>query len=852
MTQASTASDLLRCPKNLKECIDWVVILSGTTSSNTDSLKNLASAVEAELKAAGVTVFPGLTDWITTFGNKIVGFLGIDQNEFSGKGIVKSGTYKSSYSSNANWPDCFKTRTPCCSPSCGCPPCSPGGCCDACPKRLCAKIFLGFLPCLFHALKFLREKCNAGWKEMQIKKDTPLGSFLLGMGFGHTHLDESKDGQKISGHLYTLLTSGSLIPLYNASTRYFTSLSSTSPSDPKSTPKDPQTVRDMLLWLYGLRFTSGFKALLDHCKDLCAPFGNSFHPDAFCYYIYTCCFILPVAAISTIQDPNSHVSTFFSSAEWRSFSYPEDPFELFEKFCEYVRKIYIPLTFLRFQCKNDSGQGGWKYCYYGGTCAKKFKDSLPPPKSDSCSCSGSNAGQGYLCSYSKGGSNSNTDVHKQHCDQSKNCLGFGPSVSNTCNPSKHTGSTSKPGSACKPCPHPLQAFLCDSNPQSPSSPFKLPSSFARLDFSQSPPVILGASSEFLTMGFNGHLSSTAKSGTSIADVLKSFCDFGFFPLTRLCDFVLCVTLRPPSSLVELFAFFRRIGETLKSDTFNSNFVEWINGEPGDYSGESLKKALETLYGSEDSHWDKSKNSHKDLAPKSTPATLYSLYDCSGAKGPSTPGPTCGPYIYPLIGDAFQLHPKAFTGTYLSWVCYLAEKFKKRLEEFKRDFEKCPHCKGSSGSSKCESIVNCPCAHPFLYRNGFIFWRAWSLNCTDAYGRSMHVDGTPKHDKGQDGCTQKSCRNFLDQLKKVLESDAPLDLLIKAIDNFLWSIRLPFFFGFLYVWFFVISYFCYAILIKLDISHTGSHLHLPRSFKILPSTLFSDASSKLKDLSYFTL
>ncbi|KAK1932180.1 hypothetical protein X943_002303 [Babesia divergens] len=103
---------------------------------------------------------------------------------------------------------------------------------------------------------------------------------------------------------------------------------------------------------------------------------------------------------------------------------------------------------------------------------------------------------------------------------------------------------------------------------------------------------------------------------------------------------------------------------------------------------------------------------------------------------------------------------------------------------------------------------------------------------------------------------KKCFDFITQLGKFLGTDkleeSTLLSLIAEIEAFLWSIRLPFFLFVLAFWAFVMSYFLYVQLYKLDLLHLKSHAHLSRSFKILPSTLFSDASSKLKDLSYFTL
>ncbi|KAK1933760.1 variant erythrocyte surface antigen-1 family protein [Babesia divergens] len=380
-------------------------------------------------------------------------------------------------------------------------------------------------------------------------------------------------------------------------------------------------------------------------------------------------------------------------------------------------------------------------------------------------------------------------------------------------------------------------FLCDSNPQSPSSLFRLPFSFARLDFSQTPPAILPSSDkDFLTMGFSKeNLPSPGRKGEKLYHAIYGFCKDGFYPLTRLVQFILCVSRHPPETLGEFFAFFKKF---VSSNVFKNNFVEWINGEPGTYSGSDLKTALEQLYGSKTSH---SSSSH-------TPANLFSLNDCEGPKGSGSSHPTCGKYLHPLTENAYNIFIDKFAETYLSWVCYRAKdfysEFKAFYEEAEKKFSDC--C--SSGSCK---IVECPCALPFIYSLGFTLNSPKTLNCVDNEGKSKHVGGGGKHVENDSKCTTKSCSQFLTQLGHVVNGDLFKNLL-EEIDNFLWSIRFPFFLFVLAFWAFVISYFLYVQLYKLDLLHIDSHLHLSRSFKILPSTLFSDASSKLKDLSYFTL
>ncbi|KAK1935240.1 variant erythrocyte surface antigen-1 family protein [Babesia divergens] len=766
--------------------------------------------------------------------------------------VTLAGGYFSSYdSSSAKWDSLCPSGSKCCgssSPPCSCPqdcssgsPSCPKDCCEKCPKRLCAKIFLGFLPALYYGLKILYERCKdpvtwPTWSQKNGQKilvpasvldASDLKKFLDAWGFESSHLDPSLQAMVLPGLLGNLFNAsfGKFKSLFDfVSEKYFVPSGSLT-SHPSKSP--PQTVRQMLLWLYGLRFHKHFSDLVSHCKDLCLPFGNSFHPDAFCYYIHTCCFLLPVSVISFIQCPDGSPSFLPSHSDWQNFCYPENPSELFEKFCDLVRKIYIPLHFLKFQCERVPGQGGWRDCYFGLNCKvdplASTSSSGPSSGCSSCPNSGS-----YLCT----ASGQNKDVHKKHCDPNgagKGCINA--NGSGKCSDPGHNTSNGQPGKAC---PHPLLRFLtADSDSKSPSSPFRLPFSFARIDFSKTPPVILEASSDkFLTMGFSpDKLSSTAKSGYSLGHrVLHVFCrEDGFYPLTRLLQFSLCVS-RYPETLGELFAFFFRFSE---SDVFKNYFESYVDGEPGWYRGKALQDAVRAFYGAKESH------------PNSHPFDLYSLIACS-----SQTGSTCGKYLHPLTYNAYDknIFIKDFLGTYLSWVCYSAEKFKEKLEKFKKDFE--DSCSSCSSGSSCTKIVECPCALPFLYSFGFGFWSPGDLNCVDNEGNSKH-GRQGQHTGGNQNCTTKSCSDFLTQLEKVVKGD-PFNALLRIIDEFIWSIRLPFIYAFLYIWILVISYFYYVQFYKLDLLHIDSHLHLPRSFKILPSTLFSDASSKLKDLSYFTL
>ncbi|KAK1937501.1 variant erythrocyte surface antigen-1 family protein [Babesia divergens] len=745
--------------------------------------------------------------------------------------MLRHGYFSSYDSSNAKWESLCKSGSKCCcgQPSSSCSQCSPccqssrscdpSKCCPDCPQRKAAKIFLGMVPCLYYGLKIIYDRCKygsgfAGWHDISMNSDgnpsSDLAKFLSAWGYGLRPLI-SKKGSEFFSLLEKLFGSDSSGPLQKLSTlvteKYFTSNLISPPKDPKT----PSTVRSMLLWLYGLRFQKHFSELVENCKSLCLPFGNSFHPDAFCYYIYTSSFLAPVAIISLIEDSSSTATLLSSSSDWESFSYPEDLSSLFEKLCEYARKIFVALAFLYYQCERVPGQGGWRYCWYGKNCKVEPLDPPPSTSGSPSGCSSCPNSGSYLCTASK------PSVH-DHCRDGKSCLGFDPGSSVSCsNNSVHPQSNGQAVQCKNPCPHPLLNFLIDGSSESPSkdpqkfrTPFQPPEGFPRMGFSKE------------------NLPSPGRKGQDLYHDIYGFCKDGFYPLTRLVQFILCVSRHPPETLGELFGFFMKFAEALNSKSdLSSTFVDWINGEPGTFHGEYLRIAVQSLF------------NHR-----SHPSDLKSLYDCS-----STKDFTCGKYLYPLTDNVAGVFTKELCSMYLSWICYRGPTFYSEFKDFHKEAEE----KFKTCCKSCQKIVDCPCTLPFIYSQGFTFHSPSTLNCVDNEGNSKHNSGQgqPQHNEGDKNCTTKSCKNFIDQLKLVAEGQ-PFNDLLKEIESFLWSIRLPFFLFVLAFWAFVISYFLYVQLYKLDLLHLKSHAHFSRSFKILPSTLFSDASSRLKDLSYFTL
>ncbi|KAK1932148.1 variant erythrocyte surface antigen-1, beta subunit, partial [Babesia divergens] len=224
--------------------------------------------------------------------------------------ILRHG-YVSSYdSSSAKWEDlCQKLSSQCCvdpktkskNPSCSKCPCpSPsfpltssqscdGSCCENCDVRKAAKIFLGMLPCLYYGLKILHDRSKygsgfAGWHDITMdSKGLPssdLAKFFYAWGYDLRPLKNKKGSE-----FFPLLDSLSTLKVLEkfstlVTDKYF--VPSRSPSPSTSDPSPPTTVRQMLLWLYGLRFQKHFSDIVENSKSLCSPFGNSFNSDAFC------------------------------------------------------------------------------------------------------------------------------------------------------------------------------------------------------------------------------------------------------------------------------------------------------------------------------------------------------------------------------------------------------------------------------------------------------------------------------------------------------------------------------------------------------------------------------------------
>ncbi|GIX62842.1 extracellular matrix-binding ebh [Babesia caballi] len=229
---------------------------------------------------------------------------------------------------------------------------------------------------------------------------------------------------------------------------------------------------------------------------------------------------------------------------------------------------------------------------------------------------------------------------------------------------------------------------------------------------------------------------------------------------------------------------------------------------------------------------------------STPAVLFSLQTSR-----CTTGPNCGGYLSPLTRSYGSTFGKsaAFASTYLSWVSYLADDFKERLEGLLIDFtnitctdcttqkgKQCTCTRGNHGGSQCscDSVVSCSGVLPLFYEHGFNFFNVKSL--------SGKVGGN--------GDTKRTCAQFHSQLQTVTNGD-PLYKLLIAVDKFLYAIRWEFFSKLSGFWTIYIGLILYTFFFLLDTLHLRSHLKLTASHTVPPIAMLG--TGKAPELTKFT-
>ncbi|GIX63657.1 variant erythrocyte surface antigen-1 family protein [Babesia caballi] len=217
------------------------------------------------------------------------------------------------------------------------------------------------------------------------------------------------------------------------------------------------------------------------------------------------------------------------------------------------------------------------------------------------------------------------------------------------------------------------------------------------------------------------------------------------------------------------------------------------------------------------------------------------------------GTNCGGYLYPLTHSDGATYAPTNAPAYLSWLAYLTDDFHEWFENLLADFTnidckmfgcKGRTCQGRHGLGQhgsvspqcaCQSVVQCGGVLPLLYRHGFQFTDAYSLN-----------GGRGGNDK-----SKRSCQNFHKQLSNVLSENAPLAKLLESIDSFLYMFRFYFFYNLSSFWLCSLAILAYFIFYGMDVLHFKSHVHFPSSHSVPPIGLLTTGKGPaLTKLTYY--
>ncbi|GIX61789.1 variant erythrocyte surface antigen-1 family protein [Babesia caballi] len=876
---------LTDCPSNLKEAIDWILRVTGKDGGGdqTNGSDGLITAVQGLLRTAGVeNNNPKISinkDLIDNLADGLAKFIGYDGNgTVEGTGIAgvpmetgnkkhKEGkpftsgemsNYKSGYvysyePKKATW--------------------SEGN------KDVGAKIFLGCLPMIFSALSYLYWRCdikgNGEWRSYKLKGGQDLNHFMLAIGYADDVVQNTAGSQVASsacGGFGELSKAMSAAEPFNKAITYSTFTKelrnrvgeckndfNKCPLSALSVAAEtyfrhqqdkerndgimfPQTIRDILYWLSALQFSPQYVELEKHIDSLFSGgsldvtmtglSATTLSANDVKTHLLTTCQYAPVllGLIQGDTDSTKKGGTpwqyeMFSNSKFR-FTYPAGR-ALFYTLADYVYAIHFQLYFLYLQCANYYRNGcGWFLCRYG--------ESVHPL--DGGNNLTSHICAAYTCS---GGECTHESGKNGDCEHEGKKGG------------KQCGSNNN-------SPSPLQAFLTD----------KLES------------LKLGASNSYsqhmkqhpedymchVKMGFDAaHLRKEERKGSDIYYALRPFCNSAHNPIRRLCETLIFLTRRAPNTLGEVFGFYCQLVQEWDTPSRPSSSIKTaIRGTVESVIASLFKyptdatKSLISSVSSLVSHCHKiSGGQIQHFGPGGTtacthtnaPTDLYSLQSCDGKAGSQNNNKKCGTYLYPVTYCAGATFAPKFAYTYLSWIVDFAHDLQSRLKAFLDEFNalKCLGCgKCGQGSSHitnnhgdlsacgCKSIPQCADDLPLFYAHGFQFMSANKLkNGTD--GR---------------GANKRECYKFATQLKNVTAGE-PLSEFLKAIDVFLFCLRLPFLLLIASLWTLTAITLLYNYLFKLDLLHIKSHLHLPSSHKILPSALFTAGkASALKKLFHY--
>ncbi|CDR71761.1 hypothetical protein, conserved [Babesia bigemina] len=711
--------------------------------------------------------------------------------------------------------------------------------------RNCAKVCLTIVEMVMEEMAHLKSQCPTNYSSRPIYLRSGPGALLKKMGFVVASEESKQDGQLQNTATMTGDRIGKLIGRKIDSAKNNThlpkckdhdenELAEKTPTATKSdfhimdvldclfrhlrqynevchfatfkSTKTPCSVYEMLAWCTGLPYNKAYAALLsdgvnsqldDPDETVVSAEGDldiaiynhqssylNAYPNAVTYncidtVVSDICSMsheILITILGTGDEYTTYACEFSNNSI--GLKYPASGEDCLDMFLDILRRLFPVLQFIHSRCKVGDNHFGWRECYYG----KDIQTTKWPCTDHSTDKAACQANCQPTC--------------QPNCQV--NCHPASPlqSYLNDCLPGHlpHQLITAGCKAVCKTCPSSTPGMPC-----------------------------------LTPCGFRG-FSGSKRRGDVISNVLSKF-----FDITNLAS-LFCLVPTPPKTLPEHFNFAVSLVReweaiaTLKFEKPIETSIDTVSiglcKKPRE-----LTDALRYVYGS-------SQNDHGAFHPNPMWADVSSLCMRKKCYGIDE---RCAPYIQSVCYDAYYYLAYRHSDIYLSWAVYLPWTFWSLLNNLYNAFcnincqdwgcrgclrgDKCK--KGDHGSvddktkksnCQCSSIVTCKGVSPTLYRYGFRFGDASSMN---------------------DGKSTKTCSDFCTQLKRVLNSKYFKELFIQC-DKFLFTIRAPFIWLNVALWLLSLLYLLHIMVIRLDLLHIKSHLRSPSSHRIAAQSLLAAA------------
>ncbi|GIX62702.1 variant erythrocyte surface antigen-1 family protein [Babesia caballi] len=759
---------------------------------------------------------------------------------------------------------------------------------DGNDEKTCAQIFLGCIPLIYHCLTQLYWLCHDSGPWAEHRFHDPNGSglrnIMVALGYSDYYLS-SQQGTLVVKSAMQRFNEFTAIQLegpkpqlttpYHAFLNKLTSNLETVTNPPSSNLTDqtipalyhiarlycrhqhgrnadrtrpPSSIREMLYWLSGLQFSPQYDSLQSHISGVfrnilgkpgitddtqlsldvadSASYKNDNTLSAVDLkgYLTMTCLYSPMV-LGRLQGPGVSTESkepylHFLFGNGMTFAYPSGA-ALLTKLSEYAYALQFQLSFLTQKSFTNFDEGcGWRHCRFGKEIEPTESSNVTAPS--------------HLC-------HADCESHTRG-----ECQHKGPSSTNC-------GSQGKAS--------PLQSFLTDNL-----------HGFRRGQPGTSDHLASCSSNSMchVPMGFKAEcLRETPGYGYHVFYPLLFYCSDHTRPLRLLSDKLHCISNYTPRSLGDMLGFYLHLCLQVfnKRSADLSSYITTLlttQRHPSragllvfEYLENSIVELGSALHGVV-RHCHNKQKGVKDDAIKhqtvsggscshsdSSPADLWSLFALvdNQSKYPNCYGPSqnCGAYLSPLTRSKGSTFGKSatFASTYLSWVSYLADDFKERLEALLTDFRNitCTECRTKNGgtcnctngnhgtnSCQCDSVVSCSGVLPLFYEHGFNFFNVKSL--------SGKVNGH--------GGTKRTCANFHEQLQNVINGD-PLYTLLGAVDRFLYAIRRAFLSKLSAFWTIYTCLILYTFFFLLDTLHLRSHLKLTSAHMLPPLALLTSGN-----------